>query len=78
MLLLAFNPPNVPVIVRDVEVTGVLSNVGLGGITFTVTVTSADSLPWLSIALYFTRYTPGRFGLTSFVVVASFTDTISA
>ena len=37
LLLLAFNPPNVPVIVRDVEVTGVLSNVGFGGVTFTVT-----------------------------------------
>ena len=33
----AFNPPNVPVIVREVEVTGVGSNVGLGGVTFTVT-----------------------------------------
>ena len=77
LLLLAFNPPNVPVIVRDVEVTGAVSNVGFGGVTFTVTVTSPDSFPWLSTALYFTRYTPGRFVLTSFVV-ASFTDTISA
>ena len=33
----AFNPPNVPVIVREVEVTGAVSNVGFGGVTFTVT-----------------------------------------
>ena len=37
MLLLTFNPPNVPVILREVEVTGALSNVGFGGVTFTVT-----------------------------------------
>ena len=37
LLLLAFNPPNVPVIVREVEVTLLLSNVGFGGVTFTVT-----------------------------------------
>ena len=37
LLLLAFNPPSVPVIVRVVEVTGALSNAGFGGVTFTVT-----------------------------------------
>ena len=38
LLLLAFNPPSVPVIVREIEVTGTLSNVGFGGVTFTVTL----------------------------------------
>ena len=64
--------------IRLVEVIASALKVGFGGFTFTVTVVSPDCFPWLSTALYFTRYTPGRFVLTSLVVATSFTDRISA
>ena len=48
LLLLAFNPPNVPVIVREVEVTLLLSNVGFGGVTFTVTLIVLLGVAWVA------------------------------
>ena len=48
LLLFAFNPPNVPVIVREVEVTLLLSNVGFGGVTFTVTLIVLLGVAWVA------------------------------
>ena len=44
----AFNPPNVPVILREVEVTGAVSNVGFGGVTFTVTAIILLGWTWVA------------------------------
>ena len=48
LLLFAFNPPNVPVIVREVEVTLLLSNVGFGGVAFTVTAIVLLGWTWVA------------------------------
>ena len=48
LLLFAFNPPNVPVIVREVEVTLLLSNVGFGGVTLTVTSIVLLGVAWVA------------------------------